>query len=132
MPDTDLSWGGDFIVSPSGDLSLVDGDVLTQQRIIRRLNTALRRYIYHLGYGAGLPQRIGRVARPATIQSIVRSQILLEASVASVPVPAITVASTPTLAGAYIITIVYFDNEGEQRTLTFDTSTGATPEGLTA
>lgn len=128
MPDLALDWQDDLQVSPSGDIATVDGAVLTQQRILRRLLTAVRSYFWHLEYGAGLIQKIGRVAKPANIQSIVRSQIALETSVARTPVPTTTVAPDPTIMGAYIVTISYFDNEKVQQTLTF--SSGS-PTGTT-
>jgi len=124
MPDLDLDWGGDLVVSPSGDIATVDGDKLTQQRIIRRLFTAIKGYIFHPDYGAGLLQKIGGVIKAANVQAIVRSQIALEASVAKTPLPTTTVVENPAVPGAQIITITYFNDEGQQQQLTFDT--GAT------
>jgi hypothetical protein len=124
MPDINLGWRGDFAWSARGDILTADGDTLTQQRIIRRLLTAVRAYIYHLEYGAGLPQRIGRVARAKNIQALCLAQIQQEDSVAPNPVPIVTVGESPTVIGAYIITIKYYNNEQIQQTLTFDTSTG--------
>lgn len=125
MPDINLDWKGDFSFSPSGDIATVDNDDVTRQRIIRRLFTATRGYIWHQDYGAGLPERIGKVAHARVIQSIVQAQIALEATVARYPVPVITVFENPQTLGEFIITIVYFNNEHQQQTLTFDPATGS-------
>ena len=109
MADLDLNWRGDFDLTPAGDLLLADGPDLTQQRILRRLFTARSAYIWHLGYGAGLPQRIGRVARESVIASIVRSQIALEKSVAAIPPPTIKVSAAPSNPGLFVIAIAYSD-----------------------
>lgn len=109
MPDLSLEWGSDLQLTPAGDLAMVDGSDLTRQRIERRLFTAVRSYVWHNSFGAGLPQRIGRVAREKTIQSIVRSQIGLEASVAKVPTPKISVSQTTANPGLYTISIDYQD-----------------------
>lgn len=126
MPDINLDWKGDFAFSPSGDLATVDSDDVTRQRIIRRLFTATRGYIWHLEYGAGLPERIGKVAIPRVIQAICRAQILLEPTVAKMPVPVVTVDESTQLLGEFIITISYYNAGHVQQTLTFDTSTGST------
>ena len=107
LPDAQLAWGGDLILTPSGDIASVDGDQLTQQQIIRRLLTAVQGDVFHLDYGAGLPQRIGRPARERVIQAIVQSQIKLEATVAEVPVPVITVRETTESPGLFVIDIKY-------------------------
>lgn len=107
MPDASLEWQGDFSLTPSGDLALADADVLTRQRIERRLFTAMRGYLFDLGYGAGLPQKIGGLLRPYEVESIVRSQIAQEASVAKIPPCKITVSGT--VAGLRTIRIDYTD-----------------------
>lgn len=107
LPDLDLPWGGDLSLTPDGDLATVDGNDMVEQGIVRRLLTAVQGYDFHLDYGAGLPQRIGRVARDRVIQSIVRSQIGLEAAVAQVPVPTISVSASTTNQGLYVINIGY-------------------------
>jgi hypothetical protein len=109
LPDAALQWGGDLSLTPAGDLALVDGNDLTRQRIERRLFTATRAYLWHPGYGAGLPQRIGRVARERVIAGIVRAQIGLEASVAKIPPPTIVVTQVPSNPGLFSIAITYTD-----------------------
>lgn len=123
MPDANLDWDADFSLAPNGDLSIVDGVANSNQAIIRRLLTAVNGYIFHLTYGAGLPQRIGLTARANDIQSLVRAQILLEATVAQNPQPIVTLAKDLTVTGAYIITIKYIEAAtGKQTSLTFSTA----------
>ena len=120
MPDIALEWGGDFSFDNTGDLQLVDGDAYVRQKIERRLCTAVRSYIYHLDYGAGLLQQIGLAPSLSTITSLVRAQIALEESVAPSPAPIITV--TKGLGGAFIIEIQYTDaNTKQQVALTIAT-----------
>lgn len=120
MADVYLDWNSDFVVSASGGLLLADGVTLSNQRIIRRLCTAVQGYIFHLEYGAGLLQRIGRPGVIAQISSIVRAQIALEATVAASPSPVITVDEDTDNLGAFIITINYTESAtGEPVTLSF-------------
>lgn len=123
MADLWLEWNGDFQVSATGGLRLAYGPDLARQRIVRRLMTAVHGYIFDLSYGAGLPQRIGRPARTSTIQSIVASQIALEAAVAPNPAPQILVNESDANPGAFIITINYTDAlGGDPISLTFSTA----------
>ncbi len=121
MADLSLEWNGDFEVSAQGGLVLVDGDELARQRIVRRLLTAIEGYVWHPEYGAGLPQRIGSVGRHEIIESIVRSQIALEASVAPTPPPRVTVSdNSGEDPGLFVVTIRYTDSTTKlQMTLTF-------------
>ncbi len=120
MADLSLEWNSDFSLTPAGDLALVDGDDLAQQRIVRRLFTAVRGYVWHPEYGAGLPQKIGGTFRTYQISSLVRAQMALEASVAQNPPPQVAVAQDPTNPGLQIISIIYTDApSGRQISLTF-------------
>jgi hypothetical protein len=123
MADLDLDWGGDLSFTAGGDLALADKEDLTRQRIQRRLFTAVRGYLFHLEYGAGLPQKIGHVGTSTVIHALIRANIALEASVASYPLPQITVTQDTSNPGLFVILIVYFDATlGEQVTLSFDTT----------
>ena len=107
MPDVWLEWTGDWVVSATGDILLANGDDEVRQRLERRLFTAPKGYIWHPEYGAGLPEKIGSVYTVSQIQSIVRSQLNLEASVAPNPPAQLTVVQSP---GGYVtISIKYFD-----------------------
>ena len=122
MADLSLEWNGDFEVSAIGGLVLADGDELARQRIVRRLLTAVRGYVWHAEYGAGMPQRIGRPGRGLLLQSIVASQIALEAAVAASPAPVVTVTdASENNAGLFVVRIDYVESATKvQKTLTFE------------
>lgn len=107
MPDFDVDFGGDFGLDATGDLAMVDGVDLDNQHIERRLLTAVQGYFFHPDYGAGLPQRIGRTALDRGIKAIVRQQIYLEATVARIPAPVISVSFTADTNGLCAIQIDY-------------------------
>ena len=107
MADVSLEWHDDFQIDATGDLLVVDGDVEVRQRLERRLFTAVNGYVWHPEYGAGLPQKIGSVLSVSDIQSIVTSQLALEASVAPSPPAQLTVAAQP--GGIIFISILYWD-----------------------
>ena len=118
MPDIDHLWGNDLAVGPTGDLALIDGDDLTTQHIIRRLMTAVRGYIWHLDYGAGLPQRIGDTLDENVIRGIITTQIRLEGTVARTPAPTIKIDLIP---NGIAVSIQYTSAiTGEQIFLSFD------------
>jgi hypothetical protein len=93
MADLALAFGGDLVVDQTGDIGLVDGALLTQQRVLRRLLTNPGGYIWQLSYGAGLAQFVGQPGAPAAIQAVSRSQILAEPNVARNPAPLIVAAA---------------------------------------
>ncbi len=107
MPDFDVPFDGDFSLDATGDLAMVDGIDLDNNHIERRLLTAVNGALFHLGYGAGLPQRIGLTALERGIKAIVRQQIYLEATVARIPAPVITVQFKADAAGLCSIRIDY-------------------------
>jgi hypothetical protein len=113
MTDVSLEWHEDFVADSTGDLLLASGDNETRQRLQRRLFTAVRGYIFHQEYGAGLPQKIGTTFSASQIQSIVMSQINLEASVAPNPPPVVIVTEQPAAGGGglVLIGIQYTDAE---------------------
>lgn len=107
MPDLEMGWSGDLSTSPTGDLAGVDGPALGTQRVLRRLLTNPGDYIWNPDYGGGLGQFVGRPADAASIEALIRSQMLLEAAVARVPEPVITVQSDP--GGRLYVQIRYAD-----------------------
>ena len=119
MADLSLEFGTDLSISPSGDLVMSDGDNLTRQRILRRLLTAVRAYVWHQDYGAGLPQRIGLVAQSRSIRALCLAQIRLEASVAKLPLPIIKVAPSP---GGFLQIAIFYTNaiSGVAASMTFE------------
>ena len=120
MADAFLEWNGDFQISPTGGLLLANGDDFARQRIERRLFTAVQGYIFDLGYGAGLPQKIGAPATVSALTALVRSQIALESSVAVSPAPTVSVAADAQSQGLFYVTVNYFAAAtGEPVTLKF-------------
>lgn len=116
--DISHNFGNDLTASAAGDLLVVSGDTLTQQRILRRLLTNPGDYIWNLNYGAGLGQMVGKPANASAIQNIVYSQIFEEPAVARVPAPTVTTDVNPD--GTVTVTIDYFDAvTGQGSTLTF-------------
>ncbi len=109
MADVALPWNTDLDWGVTGDLLLVDGDDMVQQRIERRLFTAVAGYVWRLDYGAGLLQKIGSNFQPAQIEAIVRGQMLLEDTVAPSPAPKVTVWADPNNPGMQVIRIAYVD-----------------------
>lgn len=118
MTDLYHFMGDDLSVSPTGDVLQVEGLDQTSQRILRRLLTNPGDYIWHPNYGAGLGKKIGTLFDAKAIEGLIRSQIFLEANVARVPAPVITV--TP-LQGGLSARIQYYDGStGLLATLAFN------------
>jgi hypothetical protein len=109
MADLCLEWREDFIADATGDLLVIDGPVEVRQRLERRLFTAVNGYVWHPGYGAGLPQKIGSVFSPTQIQSLVSSQVAQEASVAPSPPPIVGVSADANDPALISINIKYTD-----------------------
>ncbi len=84
----------------------MDGDDEARQRLMRRLCTAVKGYIWHPEYGAGLPQKIGDPWQPTQIESICREQVNQESSVALNPPPIVGVAEV--IPGMISIDIRYW------------------------
>lgn len=106
MADVSHVWGGDIALSSSGDLLLAEGSEAGRQRVLRRLLSNQADLLFHLEYGAGLPKQVGEVTSPATLESIVRTQMLDEAVVESDPPPVVSVSP---VFGGVTIQITYQD-----------------------
>lgn len=118
MTDLAHTWSGDLSVSPTGDIAVVTGTLEGQQRVLRRLLTNAGDYLWHLAYGAGLPQRVGQVASASRIRATIRRQIFKEAAVSASPAPVISVAADQT--GVVFVSIQYADAiTGEPSVLSF-------------
>ena len=94
MADLSLSWGGDLVIAPTGDLLLADGDELGVQRVLRRLLTNPGEVVFHADYGAGLASFVGQPAAPQRLAALITSQAVQEATVARTPAPQVGVTST--------------------------------------
>ncbi len=118
MADFWHQFGSDLQLAADGDLLLAHSADETLQRVLRRLMTIPGNYIWHLGYGAGLPAMIGQPADAARIAGIARGQMLQEAGVARTPPPTATAVSDGT--GSVFLSITYTDaNSGAQQVATF-------------
>lgn len=107
MQDTSLIWSQDLATGNTGDLALVSGTALGQQRVLRRLLTNPGDYVWQPDYGAGLARFVGSPADVAAIRAVVRSQIFMEPAVARLPEPVIDVRSTGD--GSVYVQVRYVD-----------------------
>ena len=107
MADVAHFWGSDLSWSPTGDLAVAEIPTVTQQRVLRRLLTVPKDYIWSLGYGAGLTSFVGLPGAANAIVSAIRGQLFKEAAVAQTPAPAITL--NPDQAGNIYVQVTYSD-----------------------
>ncbi|EJN10476.1 hypothetical protein [Herbaspirillum sp. YR522] len=83
--------GDDLALDSTGDLLLAEDTIEGQQRVLRRLLTATKGYLWHQAYGAGVPGIVGQNYDEAAIRGVIRAQIFNEAVVSRSPDPVITV-----------------------------------------
>src|SRR3954451_17694751 len=115
MADACHQWGSDLVLGPTGDVASVSGQLLGQQRVLRRLLTSPGDYIWQLDFGAGLARFIGQPVNPLQINAVVRSQIFKEPAVARQPEPVIDVQISPGgAAGTVYVYIRYVDAYSSQ------------------
>ncbi len=116
--DVGHQWGGDLDVSPSGDLAVATGSPAVTQRVLRRLLTNPKTYIWNLSYGAGLPGFIGTTAANGQIEAVVRSQIMREPAIARSPAPTVSVSDLKAPGtGAFEVSILYTEDPSGQQNL---------------
>ncbi len=125
MSDLAHQWGSDLDFGPTGDLAVVVGPLLGQQRVLRRLLTNPLDYIWQPTYGAGLAGFIGQPAKALKIRATIRSQIFKEAAVSQTPEPTIELTlSAGGVSGEVYVHILYCDLQTEQtQVLAFSVST---------
>lgn len=107
MADLQHTFGSDLTISSNGDILVSDGTQQGQERVLRRLLTNPKAYIWHLNYGAGLPAFVGRVANSLRIAAVAKAQMFLEAIVSRNPGPKINVDVRNT--GVVTLNIQYVD-----------------------
>ena len=107
MADIQHTFGNDLTISATGDIALSDGTQLGQERVLRRLLTNPKAYIWQLAYGAGLPRFVGQVANKLRISAVAKAQMYREGAVARSPAPIVTVDVQPT--GVVTLGIKYVD-----------------------
>lgn len=123
MADVWHQFGCDLVISSTGDLAAVAGEIEGQQRVLRRLLTNVGDYIWQPDYGAGLAQFIGSPASAAQIRAVVRGQIFKETAVARTPEPVIEVQSDTT--GTVCVYVRYADSvTGSTQILSFFVNNG--------
>ena len=117
-------FGTDLSSSNTGDLLTVTAITRGQQRVLRRLLTNPGDYIFQPEYGAGLAKFIGASADLAAMRGLLRSQLLLEPSVAVQPEPDVSVLAIVNQAGGgFAVAISYTDApSGEPVVLSFEVS----------
>lgn len=85
------------------DIGTCSGAIRSQQRVLRRLLTAINSYIWHAEYGAGLPSFVGEPLSSDNfnqIKALILSNMFLEESVSQTPPPVISIQSLP--LGIYV------------------------------
>jgi len=107
MADIWHQFGADLQAGATGDLAGVDGALLGQQRVLRRLLTNPGDYLWQPAYGAGLARFVGAPVDPARIRGVIRGQIFREAAVARSPEPQIDVQAAGN--GSVYVSIRYTD-----------------------
>lgn len=116
MEDISHQWGADLTIGSTGDLAVVAGANLGQQRVLRRLLTNPGDYIWQPGYGAGLARFIGQPGNASQIRAVVRSQIFKEAAVARTPEPVIDVTFAPAGAAGTVYVHIRYVNATTSQT----------------
>jgi hypothetical protein len=113
-------YGNDIQLTTNLQLQLVDGELETQQRILRRLLTATNNYVWHTDYGAGLPAYIGQnlsLALEKQLIGTIRKQMFLEDTVQQNPPPKIAFSQSGT---TLTVSITYVSKaSGSVYTLSF-------------
>ena len=122
MADAWHQFGADLAIGPTGDIACVDGALLGQQRVLRRLLTSPGDYLWALDYGAGLGRFVGETVDAARIEAVIRGQMFKEAAVARQPEPVVEVSGDA--AGRVYVQIRYADAGGSTRLLSFSVSNG--------
>jgi hypothetical protein len=123
MYDIYHEWGSDLLVGSGGDLALASGSAVVNQRICRRLLTNPGDYIWNLDYGGGLAQFVGLPAKPADIEAVVTTQLLLETAVPTTPAPQVTTTVVDAANGSVVANITYADPTSQQP-VTLNVNTG--------
>jgi hypothetical protein len=123
MYDIYHEWGSDLSVGSGGDLALASGSAVVNQRICRRLLTNPGDYIWNLDYGGGLAQFVGLPAKPADIEAVVTTQLLLESAVPTTPAPQVTTTIVDAANGSVVANITYADPTSQQP-VTLNVNTG--------
>lgn len=113
MLDLFHRWGGDLTIDSTGGIAVCDSTTRTTQRVYRRLLTNPGDYIWNLQYGGGLASFVGLPADSHSIESIIRSQLQLEPSIASTPTPVVTTQVADSANGYVVADLSYMNEESD-------------------
>jgi hypothetical protein len=114
MTDLWHFFSSDLVLSAIGDLLIADGLDESTQRVLRRLSTNIRDYLWQPGYGAGLPGYVGKNLDVPSLTALIQSQMYLEASVSQNPPPQIVLQQ---IVNGISVQIAYTNVETGQSTL---------------
>lgn len=116
MMDFSHQFGEDLQLAEDGTLGVASGTLVIRQSVVRRLCTNPADYLWHLGYGAGLPARIGMPIGETEVRGLIFSQLRQEAGIDQNR--AVNVILTELGIGIYRCAIAYTDlGEGAQTEL---------------
>ncbi|PZP48555.1 MAG: hypothetical protein DI601_00260 [Azospirillum brasilense] len=116
MIDVDISPGGDLALGETGDLMLAMDAALTQQRVLRRLLTPERDYLWHQEYGGGLGAYVGEPGAAPRIIAVAREQLGMEQTVQQSPPPDLRISADA--LGTVVLDVAYVDAaSGETQSL---------------
>lgn len=124
MGDVDHQWGSDLSLSSTGDIAVVTGVTLSQERVLRRLMTTPLDYIWQPAYGAGLAGFVGVAANELQVQSVIRGQMFKESSVSQNPQPTIGVTISPGGAASSVYVEVLYAGSYSGQTHILEFSVG--------
>ena len=88
-------FSSDLQLGATGDLLVADGALESQQRVLRRLLTNPRDYLWEPLYGAGLPGYIGQPLDRSAVAALITSQMYLESDVSHDPQPQVALQQIP-------------------------------------
>jgi hypothetical protein len=83
--------GSDLEITDNGNVVLSYDEEEGQERVLRRLLSNPGSYYFHLDYGAGLAQFLGKTLVSARIKGVIQQQMLLEQAVLQNPPPQINI-----------------------------------------
>jgi phage baseplate assembly protein W len=109
MFDLFHEWASDLTIGSQGDLCLVNGTDMINQRICRRLLTNEGEYLWNLEYGGGLAKSVGSPVNSTGLEALIRTQLEFEEAIPTAPAPQIRVQLLNPTTGYVLTTIAYAD-----------------------
>lgn len=103
-------FGGDLSTSNTGDVQTATGTLRGRQRVVRRLMTNPGADLFSPGYGAGLPQAVGKPLNIPKLQALCIAQVLLESVVAKSPIPTVSISQSSADLTQFTVSVAYTDS----------------------